>query len=325
LNKIRRNFKKCLITGIAGAGGSYLAEYIINNNKKIKIYGFYRSAGNKKLLEKKYKKKIKFYKLDINNFESLKKILRKIKPDLIYNFASNPDVRFSFDFPKQIINGNYNTTLNLFEAVRLLNFKTLIIHCSTSEVYGNVSRNEVPIKENLKMRPVSPYAVSKAYQDIAAQMYNNVYNLKIIITRMFTYINPRRNNLFQSAFAKQILKIKKSKNKILKHGNLKSIRSFLSLNDAMRAYWLVAQRGKNGEIYNIGGTKAYRVGDILNKLLKISNVKAIKKVDKKLIRIKDVTLQLPNIKIFTRDTGWKQRENLDQSLKSLLDEMSKKN
>jgi len=322
LNKINRNFKKCLITGIAGAGGSYLAEYILNYNRKIKIFGFYRSAGNKRLLEQKYKKKIKFYKLDLNNFKNLKKTLKKIKPDLIYNFASNPDVRLSFDFPKEIINSSYNSTLNLLEAVRVLKLKTLIIHCSTSEVYGNVLPHEVPIKEDLKMRPVSPYAVSKAYQDISAQMYSQVYNLEIIITRMFTYINPRRNNLFQSAFALQILKIKNRKNKVLKHGNLNSIRSFLSLNDAMKAYWLVAKKGKVGEIYNIGGTKAFTVKEVLNKLLDISRVKVKKKIDKKLIRIKDVTLQLPNIKKFSRDTGWKQKESLNNSLKNLLQELS---
>ena len=127
----------------------------------------------------------------------------------------------SFDLPRDIIINNYIATLNLFEAVRILNLKSLIIHCSTSEVYGNVSKKDVPIKENLKMRPVSPYALSKTYQDMAAQLYYKIYGLNIIITRMFTYVNPRRNNLFQSAFAKQIIDIKNKKNNILKHGNLK--------------------------------------------------------------------------------------------------------
>ena len=94
---------------------------------------------------------------------------------------------------------------------------------------------------------------------------------------MFTYINPRRNNLFQSAFASQIIKMKTKKDKILKHGNLKSIRTSLSLNDAINAYWLVAKKGKIGEIYNIGGTKKYLVGEILDKLISISGVKVKKK------------------------------------------------
>ena len=319
-----RKFKKCFITGITGAGGSYLAEHILKKDKSIKIFGSYRSTGNKNLLQKRYKKKIKFFKLDLNNYKKFKNILQKVKPDLIYNFASNPDVRLSFDFPKTVINGNYNASLNLFEAARVLRLKSLIIHCSTSEVYGNVSKNDVPIEEDLKMRPVSPYALSKAYQDMAAQMYFKIYGLNMIITRMFTYINPRRNNLFQSAFARQIIKIKSKKANVLEHGNLKSIRSFLSLEDAMRAYWDVAIKGKIGEIYNIGGTKAYTVGQVLDKLIKLSKIKIKKKMNKKLLRIKDVTLQLANIKKFCKDTGWTQKESLDFSLKFLVTELSKK-
>ena len=316
-----RDFKRCLITGITGSGGSFLTEHILKQNKKIKIFGLYRSSGYKKLLEKNYKKNIYFYKIDLNNFNSLKKIIKKIKPDLIYNFASNPDVRMSFELPREIINNNYQSTLNLFESVRVLKLKSLIIHCSTSEVYGNVSKKDVPIKESLGIRPVSPYAVSKAYQDLCAQLYSKIYNLNIIITRMFTYINSRRNNLFQSTFASQIIKMKTKKDKILKHGNLKSVRTSLSLNDAMNAYWLVAKKGKIGEIYNIGGTKKYSVGEILDKLISISGVKVKKKIDKKLLRLKDVTLQLPNIKKFKLDTGWKQKEKLDMSLRKLLKEL----
>jgi len=316
-----RNFKRCLITGITGSGGSFLTEHVLKQNKKIKIFGLYRSSGYKKLLEKNYKKNICFYKIDLNNFNSLKKIIKKIKPDLIYNFASNPDVRMSFELPRETINNNYQSTLNLFESVRVLKLKSLIIHCSTSEVYGSVSKKDVPIKETLGIRPVSPYAVSKAYQDLCAQLYSKIYNLNIIITRMFTYINPRRNNLFQSAFASQIIKMKTKKDKILKHGNLKSIRTSLSLNDAMNAYWLVAKKGKIGEIYNIGGTKKYSVGEILDKLISISGIKVKKKIDKKLLRLKDVTLQLPNIKKFKLDTGWTQKEKLDMSLRKLLKEL----
>ena len=322
---MRRRFKKCFITGITGAGGSYLAEYILKKEKSIKIFGSYRSAGSKNLLQKRYKNKIRFFKIDLNNYKKLTSVLKKIKPDLIYNFASNPDVRLSFDLPRDIIINNYIATLNLFEAVRILNLKSLIIHCSTSEVYGNVSKKDVPIKENLKMRPVSPYALSKTYQDMAAQLYYKIYGLNIIITRMFTYVNPRRNNLFQSAFAKQIIDIKNKKNNILKHGNLKSIRSFLSLEDAMKAYFDVAKKGIVGEIYNIGGTKAYTVGQVLNKLVKLSKIKVRKKIDKKLLRIKDVTLQLPNIKKFSSDTGWKQEQSLDFSLRFLISELNKKN
>ena len=324
MKKINRNFKKCLITGIAGSGGSYLAEFILKKDKKIKIYGFFRSNKYKKILEKKYgKKRLFFYKVHLNNYKKVKKLVRFIKPDLIYNLASNADVRKSFDIPREFINNNHNATLNLLESLRVNKLKSLFIHCSTSEVYGIVKKKDIPIRENQKMRPVSPYAVSKSLQDLIAQLYHQIYGLNIIITRMFTYNNPRRLNLFQSSFASQIAKIEKGKQKILSHGNLNSIRTYLDLNDAINAYWLTAKKGKIGEIYNIGGNKSIKVGNVLKKLVKFANKKIVCKTNKKLLRTKDVTLQIPSTMKFRSHTKWKTKTSLDYSLMNLLNEFRK--
>lgn len=323
MKKINRNFKKCLITGIAGSGGSYLAEHILSKDKKIRIYGLYRSNKFKKILEKKFKNRISFHKVDLNNFLKTKKIINKIKPDLIFNLASYADVRKSFDYPHEFILNNHNSTLNLLESIRKCNLKSLFIHCSTSEVYGRVSKKEIPITENQKMRPVSPYAVSKSFQDLLSQLYHQVYGLNIIITRMFTYNNPRRLNLFQSAFASQISKIEKGKQKILSHGNLNSIRSFLDLNDGMEAYWATAKKGKVGEIYNIGGNRSFKVGDFLKKMIQLSKVKIKCKINKNLLRTKDVTLQIPSIKKFTNHTKWRPTTSFDKSLLNILNEFRK--
>ena len=110
---MNRNFKKCLITGITGSGGSYLAEHILKKDKKIKIFGLYRSYGYKKILIKIGNKRINLFKVDLNNYYKLKKIIKKIKPDIIYHLASNADVRASFDNPIGIINNNNLITINL--------------------------------------------------------------------------------------------------------------------------------------------------------------------------------------------------------------------
>jgi len=250
----------------------------------------------------------------LNNFLKTKKIINKIKPDLVFNLASNADVRKSFDFPYEFLQNNHNSTLNLLESIRKCNLKSLFIHCSTSEVYGKVSKKEIPIREDQKMKPVSPYAVSKTFQDLLSQLYHEVYGLNIIITRMFTYNNPRRLNLFQSAFASQIVEIEKGKKKILSHGNLNSIRSFLDLNDGMEAYWTTAKKGRVGEIYNIGGNKSFKVGDFLKKLIHLSKVKIKCKINSNLLRSKDVTLQVPSVKKFKNHTKWKPVVNFDKSL-----------
>jgi len=313
-----RKFKKCLITGSTGSGGSYMIEHILENNNNIKIYGFYKSKKYYTFLKKKYKNRINFFKLNLLNKNKLSKILIKINPDLIYHFASDADVRKSFDKPYEIIINNTLSTLNLFESLRIGSSKALIILCSTSEVYGVVSRKDVPIKESQLFNPASPYAVSKSFQDLLAQMYYRCYGLKIIITRMFSYTNARRDNLFQSAFAKQISDIEKGKKKYLKHGNLNSVRTFMDISDAMNAYWLCALYGKIGEIYNIGGNHILSVKKFLKLLIKNSNSYIKTKLDKKLLRKVDVTMQIPDVKKFKKDTGWKQKISLNESIIKLL-------
>ena len=138
---MNRKFKKCLITGITGSGGSYLCEHILSKNEKIKIYGTYRSSGYLNYLKKKYGKKIIFFKIDLRFYKKIKSLINRIKPDLIYHIASNADVRGSFFKPKEIIENNNAITLNLLEAVRVNRIKSLIIICSTSEVYGSVKKH----------------------------------------------------------------------------------------------------------------------------------------------------------------------------------------
>tara|TARA_A100000164_G_scaffold380558_1_gene428510 strand:+ start:28782 stop:29750 length:969 start_codon:yes stop_codon:yes gene_type:complete len=314
-----RKFKKCLITGATGSGGSYLAEHIIQKNLNLKIYGFYRSNGYLKLLKKKYKNKLRFEKVNLTNFRYVKKALSRIKPDLIFHLASNADVRGSFDYPLDHIKNNNIITANLLEALRELNLKPLIIICSTSEVYGNVKKNKMPIKENQKIAPINPYAVTKTFQDLLSQVYSKAYKFNIIITRMFSYTNARRNNLFQTAFAKQIAECERYNKKYIFHGNLKSVRTFIDIEDAMEAYWLCAVKGKIGEIYNICGDKIISVETFLSQLLKLSKKKIIPKLNKKLLRPQDVDLQIADCKKFKKDTGWKPKISFNDSVKKLLD------
>jgi GDP-mannose 4,6-dehydratase len=321
---MNRNFKRCLITGITGSGGSYLAEHILKKDKNIKIFGLYRSNGYKKLLKKIAKKKIFFFKVDLKKFNKLKNIVKKINPDVIFHIASNADVRASFDNPIELTNNNNLITVNLLESIRQLKQDPVIIICSTSEVYGTVTKKEIPIDENQRIAPINPYAVSKAFQDLLSQVYFKSFNLKIIITRMFSYTNARRNNLFQTSFADQIAKIEIGKAKELKHGNLKSIRTFVDIEDAMESYWLAAKKGKIGEIYNIGGNKIISVKQFLKELIKLAKCKIIYSIDKKLLRPQDVTLQIPNVRKFSKDTGWKPKITFKDSVKKLLNECRKK-
>ena len=141
---------------------------------------------------------------------------------------------------------------------------------------------------------------------------------------MFTYLNARRNNLFASSFADQIVKIENKRQKFLYHGNLKSLRTILDIRDAMEAYYLAAMKGKPGEIYNIGGIYKYSVGEILNKLIKLSNNRVITKLDKKLLRPKDIDFQIPDFNKFINHTKWRPKYKIEDSLNYMMKETREK-
>ena len=314
---INRKFKKCLITGITGSGGSYLAEHILLKDKRIKIFGIYRSIGNKNLLKNE---RIKLFKCDLCNFNKTQKIIKKINHGVIFHLASTANLRDSFNSPRKTIENNNAITLNLLEVIRINKINPLVIICSTSEVYGKINKKDIPIKETKNIGPVNPYSASKAFQDLLSQIYSECYGLKIIITRMFSYTNARKNFLFQTSFAKQIADIEKGKKKILTHGNLNSVRNIIDITDAMEAYWIAAKRGRIGKIYNISGKKVISVGNYLKELKKLSNVKIKSKIDKKLLRPVDVTLQIADTKKFIKDTRWSPKISFEESMKKLLNE-----
>ena len=316
---------KVLITGISGSGGSYLAEHILKK-KGYKIHGFYRKKKQLKqynLNNLKSHKNVYLHLCDLLDFNKTKKIINKIKPKIIFHLASNADVLGSFSKPYEIVSNNINLTLNLLESLRVNNFKGRFIMCSTSEVYGNVKKKYQPISEQNYINPINPYAVSKTFQDQLALNYQKIYNLDIIITRMFTYLNARRNNLFASAFARQIVNIEMKKQSYLYHGNLSSKRTILDIRDAMEAYWLTALKGKSGRIYNISGKNSITIKNFLKLLITKSKADIITRKNKDLVRPTDINLQVSNSSLFKRETGWKEKYNLNESINYLLDETRK--
>ena len=191
---------------------------------------------------------------------------------------------------------------------------------NSSEVYGQVTMDDVPIKEDWPLRPSSPYGVSKVAEDMVAYQYHVSYGLKTIRTRMFTHTGPRRGDTFcMSFFAKQVASGELGlQEKSVKVGNLKSIRTFCDVRDAVKAYWIMVNKCKPGEVYNIGGNRTMQVGEALDMLLSLSREKFNIKVDQSLIRPSDVTLQIPCSDKFKNDTGWEPEIPLEKTLGDML-------
>jgi len=306
-----------LITGITGSGGSYLAEYIIENHPKVNVYGICRWHSTTTLLNvETIQDKVTIYECDLLDLSSIIRTLQKVSPTKIFHLAAYANVKKCFDTPLSVINNNIMGTANLLEAIRLVCPDSIIQICSTSEVYGNPTTT--PMTEEHPLKPVNPYAVSKLSQESLAYSYYKSWDLRIIITRMFAYINPKRHDLFATAFAMQIAKIENKKQNILLHGNLNSIRTLIDVRDAMESYWIACNNCEYGEAYNIGGKDSLSVGDFLEILKNKSyvNIKSIESKD--LLRPVDVTLQIPDSSKFYNKTGWSPKYSLEDSINMLL-------
>jgi len=310
--------RRVLITGVTGSGGSYLAEYILQHHPEVEVHGVARwhSTGRYRDV---FGGKVVIHECDLLDFGAVLSALERSRPDGIFHLAAHANVRASFETPGVVLQNNILGTSNLFEAVRRLRLDPLIQLCSTSEVYGQVDPKDVPIREEAPLRPVSPYAVSKTAQDLLGWSYFASYGMRIIRTRMFTYLNPRRTDLFATAFARQIAWIEHGLQQELVHGNLDSVRTFIDVRDAMRAYWDALLRCGPGEVYNIGGTTTMTVGDCLRRLMALSRVPIPTRLDPALIRPKDVTLQIPCVDRFVQATGWKPEISFEESLTHLLE------
>jgi len=316
---------RSLITGVTGFVGSHLAEYILENHTEVEVAGFVRWRSPKDNIES-ILNKISLYYGNLQDFPSVRNMLASYKPDVIFHLAAQSYVDFSFLAPIETLETNIIGTCNLLEAVKQLkqsdSYNPVIHVCSSSEVYGQVTKAEIPIKESNTLRPASPYAVSKVGEDMLALQYWSSWEIKTIRSRMFTHTGPRRGEVFVvSNFAKQIAMIEVGlAEPTVKVGNLNSVRTFSDVRDAVRAYWLLVNKCSPGDVYNIGGVETLTIGQMLDKLLELSTAKNIKvEVDPTRLRPSDVTLQIPCIDKFQNATNWKPEISFEKTLIDTLE------
>jgi GDPmannose 4,6-dehydratase/GDP-4-dehydro-6-deoxy-D-mannose reductase len=312
-------FERALITGITGSGGSYLADHIVERFPRVAVHGIARwhstaAPGNLAASAGR----VTVHECDLTDFSSVLTVLRAVRPDVVFHIAAHANVWASFRTPLSVIQNNVMATANLLEAIRLAEIDPVVQICSTSEVYGQVDPKNVPITEDCPLNPASPYAVSKVAQDLLGFTYFKSYGMKVVRTRMFAYINPRRSDLFATSFALQVARIEVGLQTELVHGNLQSTRTLIDVRDAMESYWIASVRGRPGEAYNIGGARVVTVGEFLEVLKSRALCPIPSRLDPGLLRPADVTLQIPDAGKFTRETGWTPRYGFEESVAFLL-------
>ena len=312
--------KKVIVTGGAGFIGSNLVKYLLKKKYFVINIDKLSYSANPYNLKNLYKNKnYTFFKVDLNNKKKIVKILKKYKPEGIFNLAAETHVDRSIDKPKNFIFSNILGTYNLLEAILSYKKKIKLIHVSTDEVYGDLIKGRSD--EKFPYNPSSPYSSSKASADHLIKAYVRTYKIQAIVTNCCNNYGP--NQFPEKLIPKLIFNI--INNRALPiYAKGRNSREWMHVQDHCEALLLVYLKGKVGESYNIGSGMNLKNIDIAKKLIKIAKNKSLK-INKK-VKIKfvkdrpghDFRYALNNNKIL-KELGWKTKISLDIGLSQTFD------
>jgi GDP-4-dehydro-6-deoxy-D-mannose reductase len=310
---------KVLVTGVTGFAGSHLVDFILAKKPGTEITGIQRWRSRTENIEH-FADKIRLVECDLRDASSVRDVLDDERPDWIFHLAAQSFVPTSWTAPTESLVTNIIGQLNIFEAVKKLGIKPRIQLACSSEEYGLVLENELPIKETNPLRPLSPYAVSKVGQDMLGYQYWMSFRIPVVRTRGFNHEGPRRGPVFVcSDFAKQIADIEKGRRPpVVRVGNLTARRDFTDVRDVVRAYWLALEKGEPGEVYNIASGRAWTIREMLDLLLSLSKSKIKVEEDPARMRPSDVPVLLGDSSKFRDRTGWSPEIPFEKTIADLL-------
>lgn len=310
---------RVLITGFTGFVGSHLADHLLERGD-CEIHGLYRWRSRMEnvnhLLDR-----VHLIEGDIADAAATRRALEISRPDWVFHLAAQSFVPTSWTSPNETLDVNVRGQINLFEAARQLKMNPRIQIACSSEEYGLVHADELPIREENPLRPLSPYAVSKVTQDVLAYQYHQSYGIDTVRTRGFNHTGPRRGHVFVcSNFAHQVASIEAGlQDAVIRVGNLDAQRDFTDVRDMVRGYVLALEKGEPGGCYNICQGKAYRIREVLDLLLDMARLEVSVEEDPERMRPSDVPVLQGSAERFRERTGWEPRIPFEQTLRDLLD------
>lgn len=311
---------RVLITGITGMAGSHLADYCLDRGDT-EVFGTCRWRSPKDNIAG-IVDRVTLVECDLRDQAGVRRTIELVQPEMIFHLAAQSFVPSSWSGPADTMTTNVIGQIHLLEAMRDLNMVDIPFHIAgSSEEYGLVLPEEAPIKETNPLRPLSPYAVSKVAQDLLGYQYHQSFGLRTVRTRAFNHEGPRRGEVFvTSNFAKQIALIEAGlQPPVIEVGNLTARRDWHDVRDTVRAYWLAAELGEPGEVYNIGSGDALQVQAMLDLLLGMTKATIEVRQSPDRMRPSDVELLLCDPSKFHDRTGWRPTIPLEQTLRDTLD------
>jgi GDP-4-dehydro-6-deoxy-D-mannose reductase len=337
---------RVLITGVTGFAGSHLAEYLLQRGD-VEVYGACRWRSRLDNLSGLARSgrlnqrgldgivstvdelratvnpdALNLLQGDMADPYQMKTLIAVVKPQRIFHLAAQSFVPTSWSAPAETFHINTIGQIHLFEAIRAAEIDPLIQVAGSSEEYGLVHPDEVPMKETNPFRPLSPYAVSKVAQELLAIQYHFSYGFQTVVTRGFNHTGPRHGPVLScSSFARQIAEIEAELSPpVLYVGDLTTKRDWVDVRDVVRGYWLALERGEPGQVYNIGSGTTRTIQSMLDILLSLSPAEIEVRQDPARLRPSDVPILWADDSKFRTRTGWESKIPFEQTMKDLLDD-----
>lgn len=311
---------RVLITGITGFVGPHLTEYLFASQPDVEVWGLAFGEEGRDVVAS-LQPRLRVVEGDLTDPVSLTAALDEARPDIMFHLAAASSVGASWSHPAMVLEVNLIGQVNLFEAACGLGLTPLTVVASSGEIYGKPAVTDVGFREDAALRPQSPYATSKAAQDLAAFQYHVAGKLPTVRLRLFNHTGPRQlSNFVASSIAFRLAEIEHgTRPPVLEMGNLDIFRDFTDVRDVVRAYWAAARHGEPGAAYNVCSGKAISIREILDRLVVLSHVKVEVRQDPKFLRAADIPVLFGDHSSLTSVTGWKPEIPLDTTLSDLLD------
>ena len=305
--------RTAFVTGAEGFIGGHLVRYL--SDEGWNVVGSY-------WLEPKNgadHSRISYTQCDLRNGQRVLKLLTDIRPTHVFHLGAQSLPIKSWSDPVWTFEANIMGSLHLFEAVRQMNKPAVIVSACSSAEYGHVPASAIPVTEEQPLRPAHPYGISKVCLDLLSHQYALDYSIRAVGLRVFNTTGPGKTDDACSDFVRQLARIKKGQQKpVIEVGNLKPRRAILDVNDTIRGFILAAMKGTPGESYNICATATHQVGELLELAIKLSGVKAEVRQVPRLMRPSDEKVIFGSSEKLRKQTGWKPRISLEQTLSSML-------
>lgn len=267
--------------------------------------------------------KITYHTVNLLETDSVRNLLEQFRPDYIVHLASFSSVAYSWKHPVTCFQNNTNIFLNIIAAVQELNLKCRVLSVGSSEEYGNVAEQDLPLREDNSLLPCSPYAVARVAQEMLSHVYADSYGVDIVMTRSFNHIGPWQDTRFVvPGFISRIAAIRNAGKSqgVIETGDLSIVRDFVDVRDVVRAYHDLLLYGKSGELYNVCSGLGNRLSDIVEMIARILEVDIDTVVKPEYIRLNDNHVIVGSYEKINRDIGWRPLIPIGRTIADMVDD-----